>query len=390
MPIWMPVTIYATLLMGYLGIHAWRTMDDSIGRRPLVMLIFLTEVTLLTDFYGRFEGYEGVTVSTLYGATIITFLMLPALGVEWFQFVRNVLSAEERLRLRPVGHVVTVAAGVGIVVSMLSPVTSWVFFYDAQGAYHRGELFLVPALSTFFIFVVTDIFLFTQVKSLERYSIRMLGSYPIPVIIGAALALVVADVPWMPLGFSIAILILFAHMQNTGMSRDYLTGLYNRMKLEGLMAEYVSRVKLGHKFAAIMMDIDNFKRINDTYGHTVGDIALAETARLLQRSVRSGDAIARFGGDEFFILLDMDSEDNLEDIVARIEKEEDAFAQENSQYELRLSKGYAFYDAKKFSGVKDFMAHLDELMYENKRLRHAQAAARGDLYSARAEERGRM
>lgn len=388
MPSWMPVTIYATALLAYLAFYSWRHMDDSIGRRPFVMLIFLTVCSLLADFYGRLEGLDFIPLTTLSGATVINFLLFPALGAEWHQFIRNILTAEERLRMRYIGSFVTVVAGIGIVLSMLSPVTSWVFYYDAAGHYQRGPLFLAPMITTLLIFVVTDIFLFTQVKSLSRYSIRMLGAYPIAVVIGSLLTFVIDDVPWIPLGFSISTLGLFAHMQNTGMGRDYLTGLYNRRKLEELMEEYIERTEEGRKFAAIMMDLDNFKRINDTLGHTTGDVALSETARLLKRSVRSGDAVARFGGDEFFILLDMDAEDSLEDIIKRIENEEEAFSRTDGRYELRLSKGYDFFDANKFSSVREFETHLDNLMYEDKKRRHAEYAARGDLYSARATERG--
>ena len=155
-------------------------------------------------------------------------------------------------------------------------------------------------------------------------------------------------------------------------SHDKLTGLYNRRKLEELMNERVERARLGRGFAAIMMDVDNFKRINDTLGHSTGDIALAETARLLKRSVRSGDAVARFGGDEFFVLLDIEDASELEEVVARIAEEEETFTKEDHAYKLALSKGYDVFDPEKFETVQAFEEHLDALMYENKRLRHSQ------------------
>ncbi|MBQ9020649.1 MAG: GGDEF domain-containing protein [Eggerthellaceae bacterium] len=387
MPVWMPVAIYAILLLLYLLFYSWYHMDDSVGRRPFVMLLFLTIAILASDFYGRFEGTPGIPLPTIVGSTVINFVLLPAVGVEWHQFIRNLLPANERARMRYVTMLSNFAAGIGIVVSMLSPITSWVFYYDASGIYHRGDLFLVPAMTTLFIFLVTDIYLFTQVKSLERYSLRMLGAYPIPVIIGGLLTFVVSDVAWVPLGFSIATLALFAHIQNTGMGRDYLTGLANRKKLEMLMNERIERSASGYKFAGIMMDIDKFKFINDTLGHTSGDLALADAGHLLQSCVRSGDVVARFGGDEFFILLDIEEGDELREVVERINEEEKTFTREGRDYELRFSKGYDVFDPQKFHSVQDFLAHLDELMYKEKELHHKEAEAQAANNKDFVEER---
>ncbi|GEM_PF-453111 len=85
---------------------------------------------------------------------------------------------------------------------------------------------------------------------------------------------------------------------------DRLTGLYNRLKLDELFASYLSIAKR-HKtpFSIILLDIDKFKSVNDTYGHQVGDSLLQEIAKLLKTNVRFEDAVGRWGGEEFLILL---------------------------------------------------------------------------------------
>ncbi len=79
--------------------------------------------------------------------------------------------------------------------------------------------------------------------------------------------------------------------------RDPLTGLYNRRYLEKELA------LAQEPYGLLMMDIDNFKKENDTYGHAVGDEILKHLARILSASVETGDIIARYGGEEFVILL---------------------------------------------------------------------------------------
>ncbi|GEM_PF-5215473 len=86
--------------------------------------------------------------------------------------------------------------------------------------------------------------------------------------------------------------------------RDALTGLYNRRYLEETLAQEIERTRRKQgKLAAIMLDVDFFKRFNDTYGHEAGDVALAAIGRLLRENVRASDVPCRFGGEEFTVLL---------------------------------------------------------------------------------------
>jgi diguanylate cyclase (GGDEF)-like protein len=85
---------------------------------------------------------------------------------------------------------------------------------------------------------------------------------------------------------------------------DSLTGLANRAHLDQLLALYFERtVKNGGSLSVLFCDVDQFKGINDTYGHQTGDRVLAEVARRLKQGLREADRIGRFGGDEFVILL---------------------------------------------------------------------------------------
>lgn len=85
---------------------------------------------------------------------------------------------------------------------------------------------------------------------------------------------------------------------------DSLTGLYNRSKLDAILSDELARFKRTQReFTLLMMDIDYFKTLNDTYGHITGDEILTAVARILVQSIRSIDYAARYGGDEFIIIL---------------------------------------------------------------------------------------
>ena len=86
--------------------------------------------------------------------------------------------------------------------------------------------------------------------------------------------------------------------------RDPLTGLYNRRYLEETMGRELPRARrMGQSVGVIVLDLDHFKRLNDTYGHDAGDIVLAKTGELLRNTTRRQDIACRFGGEEFAVIL---------------------------------------------------------------------------------------
>jgi diguanylate cyclase (GGDEF)-like protein len=86
--------------------------------------------------------------------------------------------------------------------------------------------------------------------------------------------------------------------------RDALTGLFNRRYLEATLEREFKRVTRGLRpLGLIMLDLDNFKRLNDTFGHLAGDAVLKALGRLLQSRVRGADIACRYGGEEFALVL---------------------------------------------------------------------------------------
>ena len=150
---------------------------------------------------------------------------------------------------------------------------------------------------------------------------------------------------------------------------DELTHLYNRRGFLNLAAQHLKlaqRAKRGLSLAFI--DLDGLKRINDTFGHREGDLALVETSEILRRTFRSSDIMARIGGDEFAILAIEADEGSGERLVNRLQDNVKEYnAQQKPSHELSLSVGVAHLDLQSPSSVEGLMARADHALYEQKR-----------------------
>lgn len=149
---------------------------------------------------------------------------------------------------------------------------------------------------------------------------------------------------------------------------DELTELSNRRGFEALSQHALNVCKRLDKHATLLFfDLNDFKQINDTFGHAEGDRALAIFADVLRHELRESDVIGRLGGDEFVVLLTEANGDQTSKVVQRLH---DALAQRNVQgkrgYEIRFSVGHTEFDAQRHASIADLLASSDSRMYAHK------------------------
>lgn len=148
--------------------------------------------------------------------------------------------------------------------------------------------------------------------------------------------------------------------------KDFLTSLYNRRYFFKSGQDIFEKAKRANKELAIaILDIDKFKNINDTYGHDIGDLALIRSAEILKETMRKSDLIARFGGEEFCILLENIS---YEDSEKLFEKLRDAFEKSCIKYEdieirFTISIGACY---SKAINLDEMIKYADNSLFESK------------------------
>jgi diguanylate cyclase (GGDEF)-like protein len=151
---------------------------------------------------------------------------------------------------------------------------------------------------------------------------------------------------------------------------DELTGLYNRRGFLTMVEHYLKIVKRQKKgLFMLYADFDDLKKINDTWGHKEGDVALIETAKNLKETYRESDIIARISGDEFVVIPVGSAKDHVDTVMNRLLKTLDVYNSESSlRYKISLSIGIAFYDPENPCSIEELLAQADKSMYERKKI----------------------
>ncbi len=152
-------------------------------------------------------------------------------------------------------------------------------------------------------------------------------------------------------------------------TRDPLTGLKNRHFFDMYMPHEIERIKRNRgSIAVLMIDVNDFKFINDAHGHLAGDQVLVECAKVLSGAIRGTDVLFRFGGDEFLIIMSSAGDKEAEILCNRISEKLDEWNSRKTEYNIKisLSIGHAVLDGDR--SLERVIDEADKMMYEQKQL----------------------
>lgn len=152
---------------------------------------------------------------------------------------------------------------------------------------------------------------------------------------------------------------------------DPLTNLYNRRHFLSLAEKEIERSqRYGHPFSVCFLDLDGFKKVNDQYGHEKGDLVLTEISKLIRYSFRATDLIARYGGDEFIVMMLETDPPEAEEIARRIQQRFIPLSLELGieLTPLTVSIGMMHFDPEINLNIKQLINRADQLMYQAKQM----------------------
>ena len=301
-------------------------------------------------------------------------VMMHLLAFEWFLYMaasENMDFRKSRRRRNLCRTPMIVSVLVMVVAYVIAP-EFWINKDGELNSLYYLMLILMPVLYMIAAFVIS-LRNARKTRSRENKKLYLLiGIYPLAVVVSGLIQTIFLDAPLFCFGCTIMLLFFYIENMQTLVSVDSLTRLNNRGQINRYMDQIVYRDSVRN--TAMMIDIDRFKEINDTYGHGEGDRALVLMAQALRESVEGIDApvfIGRYGGDEFTVFVQHAEGDGLpEEIISRIrvalvEKQQ----QHKLPYDLMISAGYD--DLKdKNDSMDACLIRADEKLYEDKKSRN--------------------
>ena len=246
--------------------------------------------------------------------------------------------------------------------------TGLIFHVSAENVYSRGPLnFLLYA--TLFLYFAESIYRVTRSKqtgiTIEFFPVFY---FVIPCILGTVVQGRFYGLSTGWLAAAVAMVFIHIQLQNFNTFVDETSGLFNR-KYMNFYLEKAHKTN-PRQLYGIMMDVNCFKEINDTYGHGAGDRAIQEIGHILSGALVANSVAIRISGDEFMVLIRHGSEEILNKVCAAIEQRVQRYnaAAPAGSFQLSFSTGVAKYEG---GSVEKFLVELDERMYAEKRAFHA-------------------
>lgn len=332
------------------------------------MLYFISD----SIWAGVDSGTLPVNTLTVLGTNFFNFVLSSYITYTWIRYVMAVEKVRNRDSLL-VRHLLVMPIFLSIVAMVIIYFINPRILID-ENMKTTGLFDLLFVSVPYIILVVVIIYALKKAihenDPLEKKKHLYVGFFPLMVVIGGLMQiLIMPTLPCFCFGCTVFMLIFFIQSLDDTVSTDPLTKLNNRGQLTRYVSQESNLRIEGRETFIIMMDINFFKKINDTYGHSEGDKALIMLANALVQSVRSHSMpmfLARYGGDEFIIIAHPHEESEIDKLKSTIRENLIQICEkEKKDYVLSIGIGCEKLDGNNDSFAKCMM-RADEKLYEDK------------------------
>ncbi|QHI73620.1 GGDEF domain-containing protein [Aminipila terrae] len=365
------ICIYCMLQLSFFIIMDRRYRNTSFTKEcyfPLILVMMLLSFVadIVSTLNQTSDWFFPFAAAGNYFEIIINTMLLP---VFYLYVCAQIYNMDKILKQR-IYNILWILAVICSMVVISTAFTGQIFYFDDDRMYHRGHLFWLPMMILLVMMLIIQVFIIKHKPKIEVRHYKSLIFFLLLPLLGWGLQFLIFGLPFSLICGTLAAQIVFINIQNLKMSIDYLTGVFNRKELDKYMQNKIAAAVSNQSFSAILLDIDNFKSINDQFGHYEGDLALSDAVNILRNSFENNEFIARYGGDEFCIILDSDQDSELEITIQRINSNLLNFNKHSQKpYELSFSMGYAVYHPSIGKSSELFLNTIDQKMYVEKKSR---------------------
>lgn len=308
---------------------------------------------------GKFNWYANYISNMLFAWST------PLITCIWVSYIDyHIYKSIERLKRRWFYFQPMIISTLFIIINFFRP---FIFSVNDANVYSREPfMWLLVVLNTFLVGFVWYMAYINR-KYINKEIIMSILLFIIMPAIAAVVQVLVfgAFILW-PM-MSITIVITYISMETISTSKDYLTGLISRHRLDNYIDYLIANKKT---FGLVMIDLDNFKKINDNYGHVKGDQALRVFSKILSQTFKMANVIGRYAGDEFIIVTENLKEEEVSKLMIQLKTHLVLEAERlELPFEIGFSYGYKKWEKSLDYDYETLLNLTDQEMYKNKKLK---------------------
>lgn len=366
------------LLVIYTNNHKKMLKTPDKRQFDILTLLILALIIVEILSYGL-DGATGVgTNAALWIVRMARALMVVRVASEWLVYINCRL--ELNVSKSHMNRWMKGLIGINILFMLLVVTTPWthlLFTVTEDNRYQPGKYYYLPYLVSTVLLIIGMCLIIQNCRRKISGGRRNEGYYLLGCGILALLGMILQySFPKRSLGvacLSLIILFIYLNTQNRQITTDELTGLNNRREFDQQIVKRAEQAS-GSNWGMFMLDVNDFKRINDNLGHIVGDEALWETADILRRTLgKERSFLARYGGDEFAVIGEWSNEQEACAAIQVVENEVERFNKEaGKSYKLSFSIGYAMWS--EVDNTEELVEKADSRMYHVKACKKSEAA----------------
>jgi diguanylate cyclase (GGDEF)-like protein len=245
---------------------------------------------------------------------------------------------------------------------VISYKTGWIFFFNAENQYRRGNLFLLPTLISMFYFVLLMKRIIKNNIDYEKSDKKVLIPIFLIPIFGTVIQLLFKDVLLIWGSVSISLLLYYIFLRELQFNYDVQTGIRNQVAFKKEMEQYLKDDK---NAVIVVLDLNDLKVTNDQYGHKAGDEIILNAAKIINESFNGIGKAFRIGGDEFCVICQELSKDLANSALTNMQHLLDTKNQK-SKHKIVLAYGSACYRKAEGKDIYSVFTQADQAMYTHK------------------------
>lgn len=366
--------VAALVLLIIVKLHMWdqhkagRLLDIKLlaGMMNLTMLECIFDTLVFWIDGKNFLGAREIN----YAGNIIYYILKVAIVYFWPLFIEYKITSSYK-KVKKIATIFAIPLLACSLLVITTPFSGIIFTINEHNIYTRTEnYFIIPNLMIVLYVVFGAVKVYMNRKKEEKYLLIPAIFFIVPVLLGIIVQVFSYGISLTFIGIAIGLTGVYLSTQNESAYKDPLCGVYNRRYYMDYVRSFCNSRKKDDFLVGILIDMDNFKQINDKYGHDVGDKALQLFGSVLRKQIDDIGFAVRYGGDEF-ILITKQSEAATDAVVANIVKEIDRI-NATGKNEFHLSFSYGMANLNSDSNMDEFLSTMDARMYEMKRNRKIQ------------------